>query len=79
LRLINGEDGSTPLGILLEKKQVEGIQEARSIGGTGWDTEFPIDALKKFGWRKTRIEDQGRTVTICVKLAEECAQDRRLP
>jgi hypothetical protein len=45
----------------------------------GWDTEFPIDALKKLGWRKTRIEDQGRTVTICVKLAQECTQDRRFP
>jgi hypothetical protein len=44
-----------------------------------WDTEFTIDALKKLGWRKTGIEDQGRTVTICVKLAEEGTQDRCLP
>jgi len=42
----------------------------------GWDTEFPVYVLKKLVWGKTGIEDQGRSVMICVKLIEECTQDR---
>jgi hypothetical protein len=35
LRLINGEDDGAALSILLEEKQVEGIQRAAVIGGFG--------------------------------------------
>ena len=68
-----------PRGILLEKKQVEGFQEARAVGGAGGNTEFPGYTLKKLGGRKTGVENQGRSVMIGIKLAEECTQDRRFP
>jgi hypothetical protein len=34
--------------------------------------------LKKLGWGKARVEDQGRSVMIRVQLGKEGAQDRRL-
>jgi hypothetical protein len=79
LCLIDDEDDGAALGILLEKKQVERIEGGRAVGHRRWNAEFSVDGLKKLRWRKGGIEDQGRTMMIGIKLAEECTQDRCFP
>jgi hypothetical protein len=48
------------------------------MGGALGDAQFPVNVLKKLRRGKAGIEDQGRSVTVSVKLAEEGTQDRRL-
>jgi hypothetical protein len=78
LGFIDDEDDGAALAILLEKKQVEGIQGTCAIRG-GRNTEFPVYILKKLWCCKAGIEDEGRPVMICVELAQKCPQDRCLP
>ena len=48
LCFVYDEDDGAALGVLLEKEQVEVIQQADYWRG-GWNTEFPVNILKELG------------------------------